>query len=398
MRRRLPVIVLLVLLLCAACNAKPVTPTVSSLSPLTSPLLTATSQLTAMPTLKVAPSPTPWPTSTATALPTLAPTPVGITPPSGLIYKTHDGLWRVNLDGESVRLLAVDAGHMSFELSPEGDRVLYWDWNEGDIWLGDLHTSDMRNLTNSSTRFECCPLWWPDRPETILFASQSSNDRPWGPIWLVAKNLSNGDLHIIDQSGSFVGPADFSADGTSLAYSKNGQPVVCRPEKGCAPCNLADFGVSITTTLGAGSPAWSPNGQSIAWTMSSFYSNTQEFGTGVFNLRERSWRLFHPYKPIGRGGRGFPSLIWSPDSKWLVMQVDTRNPSTGREEVSQQVIRIDDGSGEEHAVAPGPLVWSPDSRHLISNRTMIEVDTWQSQPLALPQDAQVVAWINPAPQ
>jgi len=288
---RFLVIPLAVLLLSVACNSKPVIPTTSPLSPLASPLLTATSQPTAMPTLKVVQSPTPQPALTATVATAPAPTPVGIAPPSGLIYKTQDGLWRVNSDGKSVRLLTLSTDHMSFVLSPEGDRALHWDWNEGDIWLGDLHTGEMQNLTNSPTRFECCPLWWPERPEMILFASQSSNDRPWGPTLLVAKNLSSGELQIIDQSGSFLGPAAFSADGTSLAYSKNGQPVVCRADKGCASFNLADFGVPTTTARGAGGPAWSSDGKSIA---------------------------------------------------------------------------------------------------------MINVNTWQSQPLALPPDAEVVAWIDPA--
>ncbi len=163
--------------------------------------------------------------------------------------------------------------------------------------------------------------------------------------------------------------------------------------------NLAEFGFLATTKrTEIGGPAWSPDGKYIAWTTSNFYSNTQQIGTAVFDLNRHSWRLFHPYKPIGRDSFGFPSVLWSPDSQWLVMRVDTRNPTLGREEVSNQVIRVGEEGGEEHALDPGSLVWSSDSRYLISNHILIEVDTWYAQPVALPQRAEVVAWVDPASQ
>jgi Tol biopolymer transport system component len=204
---------------------------------MTSPLSPATSQPEIEPTLKI------------------IPTPLGIVPPSGLIYKMPDGLWRVEADGKATRLLSLNAVHMSFVLSPEGDRVLYWDWNEGDIWVGDLRTGETRNLTNTPARFECCPLWWAEHPGMMLFASQSSSDRPWGPVLLVAKNLSNGELQIIDQSGSFIGPAAFSPDGHSIAYSRGGHPVLYHQDEGIESFDLADFGASTTATNAVGGPA-----------------------------------------------------------------------------------------------------------------------------------------------
>lgn len=379
-------VAVVLLMVCGACNSTPIIKVVSPLSPVASPTLAATI------------IPTPWPTSTATPLPTVIPTPVGIAPPPGLIYKTNDGLWRVEADGKPVRLLSLDAEHKSFVLSPEGDRALYWDWNEGDIGLGDLRTGEVRNLTNTPARFECCPLWWVGYPDRVLFASQGRSDRPWGPTLLVTKNLSDGELQIIDQSGAFIGPAASSPDGDSIAYSRSGQPMLYQSDTGIESFNLADFGVAMTATRAVGGPAWSPDGKYIAWTTSSFYSNTQQIATGVLNLVQQNWRLFHPYEPIGRDSFGFPNLLWSPDSKWLVMPVDTRNSVSGREEVSQQVIRIGAENGEEHAVDPGPLVWGPDSKYLVLNHMLIEAETWDANPIALPRDAEVVAWINPVPQ
>ena len=68
MRRGLLVIVLLVLLLCVACNSKPVLSTASPLSPLASPIITSSATIT------LAPSPTPTPLPTATSTPVSKPT------------------------------------------------------------------------------------------------------------------------------------------------------------------------------------------------------------------------------------------------------------------------------------------------------------------------------------
>src|SRR5512141_254553 len=130
MRRKFLVVLLLVLLPYVACNSKPVRPIVSPLGSPASPLLTATSQPTTMPTLKA--TATPWPTSTATSVPTAAPTPVGIIPPPGLIYRTESGIWRVEADGQSIRLFqrpygvafsANDTSALYFDGDPKPDQI-----------------------------------------------------------------------------------------------------------------------------------------------------------------------------------------------------------------------------------------------------------------------------------
>lgn len=77
----------------------------------------------------------------------------------GLIYNAAGALWRVNANGESIRILdQLPAGsHTGAAVSPNGAHVLYTEAE--DVWLADIATGERRNLTQALDRFECCAQW-----------------------------------------------------------------------------------------------------------------------------------------------------------------------------------------------------------------------------------------------
>lgn len=385
MRQILVVPLMVVFLLIGACNAASNAPSPLP-SPVDSPLPTA------IPLPSITPTPTPWPTNTPTLVSTPTPTPVGVGPPPGLIYKTDFGLWWTDSAGQSVQLLAFDAQHASFVLSKDAEQALYWDWNEGDIWLADLRTGERRNLTNTPTRRECCPIWWTNDPDTILFASQSLADQPFGATLLMSINLSTGQLSVLDASGGFMPPVAASPDGRVLALSRNAQAYVYQENQGLQPFPVLDYGFPVRKAYSIGGPSWSPNGQRLAWIVNGSFDGKDQTGVGVFDLTAHSWQLYHPYVPIGRGGFGFSTATWSPDGKWLAFQVNTRDE--GGHEVAGIYVAPLAGESEGHQFGLGSIAWRPDSRQLVVGRSLIEIGTWHSHPIALPPDAEVIDWVD----
>lgn len=260
MRRKFLLILLSVTLLSAACNSKPVIPT-SPLSPVTSPLLIPTSRPTAVPTLKA--TATPWPTSTATSVPTAAPTPVGIVPPPGLIYFTESGIWRVEANGQSVRLFQRSYG---VAFSANGAYALYFDGgpDSDQIWLTDLITGQRRNLVEGLDRVVCCASRWSGRSDWIVFGSFPRSEGP-GPSagFLSVARVDGKEQQVLDPNNLSYGEAAISPDGQTIAYDRAGTAWLY--QLGSGP-RLFDPGFyRLANILGMASPAWSPDGKQLAW-------------------------------------------------------------------------------------------------------------------------------------
>jgi Tol biopolymer transport system component len=382
---------LLVLLAGVACNSKPVIPTVLPLSPLTSPLLTATSQPTAMPTPKETPPPTPWPNSTATALPTIMPTPVGIAPPPGLIYKANEGLWRVEVDGKPIIL--IDQVY-DVAISPDGDRLLAIENNPAPqvLWLIDLETGQRRNLTENFDRVVCCPVWWPSRPDWVLFQSWASNDIAPDAGYLTAARLDGPEQRILDSKYRSNGLPAPAPDSLTIAYDRHGEAWLY--EWGGNPRQFDQEIYGQKNIQRIASPAWSPDGKQLAWYVGGDFGQGWQVGLAVFDLEAKMALLLHVYTNAGRGG-WFDAPVWSPDGQWLAFGAEDQDQARA----GLWVVRLD--GQEEHLITSegkrgyASPVWSPNGRWLAAGRTMYEVGTWRAQLLALPPDAEVVAWTDP---
>ncbi len=313
--------------------------------------------------------------------------------PFGLIYRTADGLWHVNADGESTPIL-----DRYGTLSPDSTRVLYDE--SDDIWLADVSTGERRNLTQTPDRVECCAQWWPGRSDIILFSSKlPENEGPNFGFPAVVQLDGSGYQVLDDTQVSFALPAP-SPDGQTAAYDKAGQAWLYRPDTGPEPFDLTPFGLSNDPQLRVVSPAWSADGRQIAWVIGDCRQGDCQYGIGVFDLDAETFQLLHPYTPAGRGGQ--PSApLWSPDGRWLAFI--PWESSTDR--MGLWVAQAD-GQQEYHFAQSFSPVWSPDGRWLAFGSTpqglgsgiwLVEVGTWDPRSLNLPDDAHLVGWANPLP-
>jgi dipeptidyl aminopeptidase/acylaminoacyl peptidase len=319
--------------------------------------------------------------------------------PFGLVYRNAEGLWHVNADGESVRLF----DRPGAAISPDATQVLYPEAD--DIWLADVATGERRNVTGTPDRADCCPRWWPARPDVLLFSSRppESTEPSYGFPTLV--QLDGSDYRVLDDDdneASFTLPAP-SPDGQTVAYDRAGQAWLYRNDTGPEPFDLTRYGLASDPQLRVVSPAWSPDGRRIAWVIGDCRRGECLYGVGVFDLELGNVLSLHPYTPVGMGGQP-PGPAWSPDGQWLAFTAWATDSQDGglwvvRAAGSQEEHRLDAASRAGH----NP-VWSPDGSWLAFTSTtqgagpgpwLADAETWSVHAPDLPLDASPVAWVNP---
>lgn len=351
-----------------------------------------------VPTYDFAAPPLAAPRSNGTSVPAPTTDDPGESPVSfGLIYQNAEGLWHVNVDGESVRLF----DRPGSVLSSDSTQILYVDAD--DVWLADVTTGERRNLTQTPGRMECCAQWWSGRPDVVLFSSRTPEQEGPSFGFPTMVQLDGSDYGVLDDGqASYAWPAP-SPDGQTVAYDRAGQPWLYRRDAGSEPFDLTLYGLAGDPQLRVVNPTWSPDGQRLAWVFGDCRRGECTYSIGVFDLEEHVVRLHHPYTPVGGGGQP-PAPAWSPDGRWLAFTAWAIAPIEG----GLWVVRTD-GQGEEYQLdgasrADHNPIWSPDGRWLAFSSVtqdagpglwLAEAETWVLHAPDLPPDAHPVDWISP---
>jgi hypothetical protein len=163
--------------------------------------------------------------------------------------------------------------------------------DSSDIWLIDLATGQERNLTGSMNRLECCPLWWPARPETILFGSWDKDG--WEPSLgaLTTMQVDGSGYRILDGEPSYGLPAP-SPNGQTVAYGGGQTAWLYRWNSGPEVFDPTDYGLRVHRI---GSASWAPDGTQLAWVVGAYLSEGWRLGIGVFDLKARTSRLLSAF-------------------------------------------------------------------------------------------------------
>lgn len=288
---------------------------------------------------------------------------VGMPPsPIGLVYASAAGLGQLDAAGELQPLFE----RAEAALSPDGTQALYL--NDDDVWVADLASGQHRNLTNTPDRIEHSPLWWPARPDLVLFSSyERGREITMGPGFFPTLVHADGTGYTIlfDESDTYaLAP---SPDGVTVAYGigpvgwlhnvDTGHRTAFDPTQRGLEMN-AQFRVPVSWSIGY--PVFDPTGAPrLAWNLGLFYEDgTNQISTAIFDLEAGSAQLLHPYEMPATDGFP-PAARWSPDGQWLATVAWDVDPN----KLGVWLLRPE-GSGERYLGQGGSPAWSPDGRWL----------------------------------
>ena len=218
-------------------------------------------------------------------------------------------IWAMDYDGANQHpITTLGTISLSPHISPDGSRLAFSSFN-GSSWEIRMFSFDLNRLV-AFPRFggtNTSPSWSPDGTKLALSSSRAGHSQ----IFIV--DQSGGNLHRITNSkGPDVSPSWNRKTGAEIALTsgRTGLPrIYTMGVDGTNVQELTDQGYAV-------SPAWSPNGQFLAFSWMRHYGPGAPGSEDIYimDLASRQWvQLTHD------GGRNdFPS--WSPDGRHIVFQ------------------------------------------------------------------------------
>lgn len=323
---------------------------------------------------------------------------------AGLIYRTsgevwreeggkytrfpeEEGLWQMNSNRQAVRL----SERPDALLSPSGAQVLYL--AEEDLWLTDLGTGEQQNLSQTPDRIECCPAWWPARPNIILFGSRSPDSALDYPVlgFLSAVDLVGHRYLILEEEYPFSLPPEPNPEDEIIVYANGGRLYYW--EKGSEPLEPALYGLS---GMRIESLSWSPDGSLLAGRAVGTLEGQWQAAIILVDVTTETAQLLTTYEPAAIGGP-LPPPAWSPDGQWLALTSYAADPA----QKGVWIVRIDGAVKLQVAPESYDPVWSPDSQWVAFNHfdpkenwqvLLMNVEENRLWRIDLPPDVQVVDW------
>ena len=294
-----------------------------------------------------------------------------------LAVNIQSALSLVSPGSGSLRSLGVSV--YSFTWSSDGQRILY---EQGlDLWVMDMETGQIENLTKTPDRLDSNASWSPDGQWIAFLRSRTLE--PGETIERLVKPLTKRLILIDNQGINYqeveerpAGSFSWSPDSKRIIYTdaEGGLYIFDLIHEQRQPLIPADYG--LQDDLYFSSAAWSPKGDEIALSFSTRprpEDTSIEQGCAILNLKDHSSHvlkrytvtLLLPYEGIPPGEAlccGGPGILWDPSGDYILVNV----PPLPRMELEIGLFVIDIRGGEEKPLTgvygAYSADWSPDGR------------------------------------
>jgi Tol biopolymer transport system component len=239
--------------------------------------------------------------------------------------------------------------------SPDGTKIAFVSDREGDpqIYVMDADGANVRRLTHT-VKLADAPAWSPDGKKLAMsvctkVVKASSRWTSRGKVISMPSDLPEWDIFVIDADGSNLMQLTHDrGDSASPAWSPNGNRIAFKSaQTGLYYIHVMNTDGSTRQQLIDGqSPAWSPDGKKVAFTKVKGTDALQIYTVDVdgSNLQQLT---------SGETSAGTPT--WSPDGKRIAFTL-----GTGK--TAQVSVMDADGSNRQQLIHGGKPAWSPDGK------------------------------------
>jgi len=262
-------------------------------------------------------------------------------------YKDHD------FDSEDERDVK---GIVSPELSPKGEHIVFVAQN--DLWLWDVKNEEPKALTDD-LYLEMNPTWSPDGKE-IAYSSDKNGTQD---IYIL--NIESKDEHQLTSfTDKSVRYAAFSPDGNKIAFQdQEGITYVMQLETK----EIEQITEESTYPNDTGPPTWGPNSDILAFAaLNSYTDRYREGRSQIFTINIETGEEQYqaplpedPHKSLSNRENSGP--IWSPDGESMAFTIESQLYVVSVDENGQlngEPKKITDEIAES-------ATWSGDSKELI---------------------------------
>jgi Tol biopolymer transport system component len=274
------------------------------------------------------------------------------------MYRLGDNLYLVDRNGMP---MVVASQIYDASLSPDLSRLAFAS-NEEDLFVRDLNTGEVTQLTDTPDTLERGVEWWQARPDVIVFNEMPAESLgPWAGF-LGAYEFQSGELRTLDTvSDSYNGFA-VSPNGNAILYDDAGEPVIYTWGGGVTKLNLKSHNFIYENYH---APTWSPDGTRAAFVAVGYDENStsgaSQAAVVIYRLSDGQVELRHEFELYGL--RGEPQIAWSPDGNYLAVTTPG-DPTIASGPVSLWVISMLGEDDRLLGYSTDPI-WSPDGKYLI---------------------------------
>jgi hypothetical protein len=266
-----------------------------------------------------------------------------------------------------------DSKTMVISKIPEGEKAT-------DLFLCIVGESDCNNnITNTPNKSELQPEFWSSRINSIVYkevpldSNQEFLVYPGGILKIMEFKSSNIKEIIKFDDYYYFSSFLLSPNGESIARGFDNK--IININGPISTINMEEFGNPGISLL---YPAWSPDGNGMAWYYKEVDENNNK-GIILLDLEKHTSKIIYSYtsRPCGCD-IGYSDLAWSPDGTRIAFKTyneivgsNTKQAklgqftSLGGPEGIVRIISLLDNSIISFPENTGEIIWSPDSKWLV---------------------------------